>query len=50
MNTTIANNKIPANAHTVTFNEEKQAVKKKSDSLEFLGGVLYIVKKVFLFR
>ena len=48
MNTTITNSKISANNHSITFNEEKQVVKKKSDSAEFLSGIFYIFKKVFL--
>lgn len=50
MNTTIANSEITVKSQTTTFTESKEGTKKKSDSLEFLSGVFYIFKKVFLLR
>ena len=49
MDATLTNNDI-ASSNTKSINDtnETRVIKKKSDSLEFLSGVFYIFKKVFL--
>lgn len=46
MEATLTNN-IASNVKSIATSET-QIVKKKSDSYEFLSGVFYIFKKVFL--
>ena len=50
MEASLTNKNIAAEISAVSETNEKQVIKKKSDSLEFLSGVFYIFKKVFLFR
>ena len=48
MEATLTNNNIASNVQSIDTPNETQVIKKKSDSLEFLSGVFYIFKKVFL--
>jgi len=51
MEASLANKNIATKIPTVSAEtNEKQVIKKKSDSLEFLSGVFYIFKKVFLLK
>ena len=49
MEATLTNNNIASsNVQSIAITNEAQVIKKKSDSLEFLSGMFYIFKKVFL--
>lgn len=48
MEATLPNQVISANAQTVKNSSETAKSLRKSDSKEFLSGVFYIFKKLFL--
>jgi len=48
MEATLTNKSITANTQTAKKSIETTETYKKSDSKEFLSGVFYIIKKVFL--
>jgi len=50
MEATLTETNIASKVTSISVENDTQLIKKKSDSLEFLSGVFYIFKKVFLLR
>jgi len=48
MEATLTETNLASKVSSVSMDTEVQVIKKRSDSLEFLSGVFYIFKKVFL--